>query len=232
MLLVWTVAVVTPTEARSNIHGLVLYTTNYIVGGYSKSNDHGVVQVNIDYEPVPNLYTGVWVSPVDFADRQFSRRAHVEFAPYVGWGQSRGHWRVDSTATYYLYDDRVFGRTSHYASLGVSLRYREAVTVHVAYKPDYFGRGKAAFDYRMGARTLFTDRLELTGGLGYSDVSRTLEYNYLYGDVGVSYFIGATAVGLRYTAARELHETVHTSPTRLEPNQLLSKLVLSVSYGF
>ncbi len=63
-------------------------STNYVYRGYSKSDDHPVAQLNLDYEHEKSgIFIGVWTSMVDFGEDEdeFDDPAKVEISPYIGW---------------------------------------------------------------------------------------------------------------------------------------------------
>jgi uncharacterized protein (TIGR02001 family) len=63
----------------------LIFSTNYVFRGYSKSDGHPVGRANLDYEHSSGFYLGTWVSSVDFGDDGFDDKANVEMTPYIGW---------------------------------------------------------------------------------------------------------------------------------------------------
>ncbi len=219
-------------SAKSGLSGALLYSSDYIQGGYSKSDGHGVAQANLDFEMDSGLYSGLWLSPVNLGDRAFSKSAHLESSPYIGIGRSIGYWWLNGTATVYLYDEPIFGETAHYGVLSLETRFQELFAAYIAWKPDYFGRGKPAYDYKVSGRYLITDTVELSYSLGYSDVNSTFEYNYIYHELGATAYYKTTAFSIRFHNINETDENNLLINAPFIPHAIDSKWTATLSYSF
>ncbi len=231
-LLLMLLAVAVPASARQALTGSLLYTTDYISGGYSKSDGHGAVLGNLDYRLNTSIYGGLWIATVDFDDAQFVDHARTELAPYVSYVHSFNGWRLGGSASYYLYDGRIFGRTSHYGAVHLNLMVQDYVTARIGWFPNYYRRGKPAYEYTLDGRYPITDTIELIGGVGFSDVNTTFEYNYLYSNLGFSYFYRSAAISVRYVVSNWTNERTQPPNKFFDPHSIEDKLVLSVSVGF
>lgn len=222
-----------PQCARADLSGSVLATSNYISSGYSKSDGDPAIQGNVDYEHYSGLYAGAWASSVDFSDNHHDDRSSVEVAPYLGyWFRASADWYIDTTFTRYLYDDKIFGRNSDYNYINVQVDYREMLSARVAWSDSFYNRGRSAWDYELLGRYPLTDEFEVSAGLGITDTNEVLEYNYWYGNAGITWFYQDFAVDVRYAVARQFDEKPVDHDRLITPQHVKNELVLSVSFSF
>lgn len=222
-----------PLCVHADVSGSLLATTNYISSGYSKSNGDPAIQANIDYDHHSGLYVGAWASSVDFSDNGYDDRSSIEVAPYLGfWFRASPDWSVDTTLTRYLYDGKIFGRNSDYNKLNLQVDFQETVSARVAWSDSFYNRGVSAWDYELLGRYPLTDVLEVSAGLGVNKANEVFEYNYWYGNAGVSWFYRSVAIDIRYAMARKFDE-IHVEEDQLiSPQNVENELVLSISVGF
>jgi uncharacterized protein (TIGR02001 family) len=219
--------------SHAEFGGVVLFATDYIQSGYSKSNGNPVVQVNLDYEFLSGIYLGAWLSPVDFNDSEHSDRASVELIPYIGWGQSySSDWRFDTILYQYAYDDDIFGRNSNYAQIDLQLGFRDIITARFSWSPDYYNRNEAFIEYELSARYPLSDTLEVSGGIGFSQLNTVLEYNYIISNLGASWYYQSYVLDLRLYNAHEVDEVVHDTDHLFAPKEIHTTLAFSLSYSF
>ena len=57
--------------------GSISFTTDYIDHGYSKSDGDPALLANLDYQFELMCFTGIDVATIDFGDRRFNNRSHV-----------------------------------------------------------------------------------------------------------------------------------------------------------
>jgi len=174
---------VSPAE----FHGTLSFTTDYVWRGYSKTDGGPAGQANLDYEHAAGFFSGVSVSNVDFGDNDFQDEANVEIAPYLGWTFGfADDWRLDVQWTRYFYDGDIFGHHADYNEFNLLLHYLDLFTVRTSFSEDLYDQGHASGDYELTGRYPITDMFELSTSLGYSQVKKTLEYDYLYWNVGLT----------------------------------------------
>lgn len=234
--LLWSALILSNSgESIADIHAAASVVSNYVGRGYSKSNDHFAYQANIDYENASGLYLGASASTVDFGDHGFADAADFEIMPYLGWSFSLNeNWRLDSQWTRYLYDGNIFGMPSDYNEFYLFLHYRDIISFAASFSEDYYHRGHAAGIYELTGRYPITDFLEFSGSAGYTQTRKTLDYDYLYWNAGVTCFYKMISLDLRYAdaiTAADNHGDIATY-YRNYPEVLSSTLLFSVTIGF
>jgi len=222
-----------PLRAHAELSGSLIATTNYISSGYSKSDGNPAIQANVDYEHNSGLYVGAWASSIDFSDDDHDDRSNIEVAPYLGfWFRASPDWSIDTTLTRYLYDDKIFGRNSDYNEVNLQVDFREIVSARFAWSDSLYNRGHSAWDYELLGRYPLTDVLEVSAGLGVNKANEVFEYNYRYGNAGITWFYHSLAIDIRYAMAREF-DAIHVEEDSLiSPQNVRNELVLSISVGF
>ena len=216
----------------ADLHGTLTGTTDYIGRGYTKSAGGYAIQGNLDYEHKSGVYFGASASNVNFGDRAYSDSAKVEIAPYLGYThQLSGKWRVDVQWTRYLYDGKLFGREADYNEFYLFLNYSDLFTLRAGISDSYFNQNAVTGDYEFTARYPITDYLQISSGLGYSQVEKVLEYDYLYWNAGITAYYKFIAADLRYMQSYEATIAPVTS-WRYDPEPLSPTVVFSLSVGF
>ncbi|HKY91974.1 MAG TPA: TorF family putative porin [Nevskiaceae bacterium] len=218
-----------PAGAEPGLHGLVRTTSDYLVRGYSKSDDEAAVQANLDYSRADGLYLGGWLSQVDFGG------AEVEGIAYLGVRRPLATgWWVDLSVSQYAYESTVFGRQGDYAALYASLSLRDRATVGFGFSPDPYGFGHPTGHVQVEGRHAFTDTLEASAGVGFERARAAYDYDNVYWEAGVSWFPGSCfAVDLRYHGARQVHERAHEDDPAgdIGDTAFRDRVVLSLSCG-
>ena len=221
-----------PPAGNAGLNASVLFATDYMYGGYSKSNGRAVAQLNLDYKLASGAYAGLWAAPVDFTDPD-SDSARLELTPYLGWGKRFGlDWRFDGVLSQYFYNGNLFGKDSDYYLIDMQLVFRDMVTAQLAWTDDFYNRGRAYYEYNLSFAYPVSDSLDASVGLGFSKTSNVLEYDYVLFNAGVSWYQGSFAVDFRLMNARDVDD--HSQPVSwlIHPKQIHSKWVIAVSYTF
>lgn len=222
------------STASAEFSGTLRFTTDYVARGYSKSDGQPTVQGNLDYEHDSGFFTGAWLAMVNFSDKQFTDRANLEAAPYLGWNfPLNDDWRIDTTVSRYFYDGKLFGKKSDYNELNVAINFRDLLTARIAWSENYYNRNNVALDYELTARYPLTDSLEISAGVGFTDALKALQYNYLYWNAGVSWFFKYGSMDLRYVQANEYGDVDPVLfPQHFAPQVINGEAVFSLSLGF
>ncbi len=218
----------------AEFHGIITGTTNYIGRAYTKSNNDFAIQGNLDYQHESGIYMGASASSVNFGDRHFSDSAKVEFAPYFGFTHdlTQDHdWRVDVQWTRYLYDGKIFGREADYNEFYLFLHYRDLLTLRAGISDNYYNQNAITGDYEATVRYPITDYLQISSGVGYSQVEKVLEYDYLYWNAGLTAYYKFISADLRYMQSYEATIS-ETGSWQYEPEFLHAMVVFSLSVGF
>ncbi len=61
------------------------------------------------------------------------------------------------------------------------LHYNDIFTVRASFSDDYYNQGHVSGDHELTGRYPLTYALELSTGIGYSQIEKALEYDTLYG---------------------------------------------------
>jgi uncharacterized protein (TIGR02001 family) len=236
-ILIGSLIFLTSYTSFADVHGIITGATNYVGRGYTKTQNDFAIQGNLDYQHESGVYLGTSVSNVNFGDRNFNDSSRVEFAPYLGYTYKLADdWRVDLQWTRYLYDGKIFGRQADYNEFYAFLHYRDLFTLRAAISDNFYNQNKVTSDYEFTGRYPLTEYLEISSGVGYSQVEKVLEYDYLYWNAGITGRYKFIAVDLRYMHAYEattIEGTVEdTEKWGYEPEVLHATIVFSVSVGF
>lgn len=226
-------AVWTSTVAHAQWHGSVAYATDYADRGYSKSNGGPSVQANLDYEEAGGWYGGIWVSAVDFADRRSRNRASVEWSPYVGRStQLAGDWRTELQVSGYVFDGDIYGQPADYAELYGFLHFREIATLQVAVAPQAYGRDAVTWNTQITGRYAVSDAGRVSVGLGHYWAEDVFNYDYLYWDVGGTWFHRYGGVDVRYFGTSTFEPAAGKWPVRNYHPRETGGVVLTLTIGF
>ena len=193
------------------------------------------MQASIDYEHSSGFFLGALASSVDFGDHGLTDRAHVEVVPYVGWTfPITDDWRADIQYQRYIYDGKIFNNESDYDEIYGFLHYRDMFSARVSFSPDYYNKEQPAADFGFIGRYPLTETLNLSAGIGYSLTRDVLEYDYLYWNVGVSWYHRYVALDLRYVQSAFFNEMeeLDKNPWLFEPGPLSPTIVFTVTFGF
>jgi len=224
-----------PVPANAAEYGaLVKFTNNYVYQGYSKSNGDPVLQGNIDVEYSAGIFTGFWISQVDFNYGHGNSQASVELSPYLGWGASLNNWSLDSTVAGYIYDGKVNGRAAHYGELSGRVHFRDLVTAQISISPNVYGTSNSILDYELLGRFPLNDILDVSAGIGYSNGNNRLGYDSCYYNIGATWFLRRyAAVDLRYYDQRRRGEEPQGfREAGFELPPIENHIVVSFSLGF
>jgi uncharacterized protein (TIGR02001 family) len=223
----------TATVADAQWHGSLAYTTDYPDRGYTKTNGGPSVQANLDYEHGSGWYGGIWVSSVDFADRRFRNRANVEWSPYLGRSmQLAADWRAELQASGYVFDGDFYGRSAHYAELYGFLHFREIATLQVGAAPDAYGGGEETVNVQVTGRYALSDTARISAGLGHYWAEDVFNYDYLYWNVGGTWFHRYGGLDLRYFGTTQFEPSGGTWPAPGVHPEEVEGVVLTLTIGF
>jgi uncharacterized protein (TIGR02001 family) len=118
-------------------HGELSFLSNYVYRGYSKSQDHPVVQGNLDYQDDSGWFGGLGLSQVNFD--KMSDHANVEIKPYLGWTLpfSAG-WKTELSVSGYIYDGKIIAQDADYVEFGVALHYQDWLSGKISVAPNAY----------------------------------------------------------------------------------------------
>ena len=212
-----------------DVNALLRLTSNYDYRGYTLSDNHAAFQANIDSAWSNGFFLGTWVSTADFGD------ADLALNPYVGKPFDLSpNWQIVTSVAGYLFNDKVNNVNASYAEGALRLAYRDIGSVQVNIAPDYYGTGSTVPSYEMELRYPLSEIIEVSGGLGYQASRNALNYDGVYANVGIAWFIlPYLTLDLRYHNLHEMNERPYESNATepLAAYHLDTPVVFSVSIG-
>src|SRR5947209_656539 len=114
--------------------GSLAATSDYLVRGVSRSNQHGALQADIHVASDSGFIGGVFASSVQF-DPGDTRNA--ELSAFAGFApRQSGRWRTRVLASYYAYLWNDSGSQYNYAELAVEAAFDDWLGFDVVYSPD------------------------------------------------------------------------------------------------
>ncbi|GHE86312.1 TorF family putative porin [Thalassotalea profundi] len=114
-------------------------TSDYVFRGVSQTDNSFAVQAGLNYENTNGFYAGVWASNVDFSDD-----ADAEIDYLIGFSsQFNQSVSYDISYTYITYTGYSSADNSDYGEF-IFNTYFNALTMTVAYAPDYVNSGESA----------------------------------------------------------------------------------------
>jgi uncharacterized protein (TIGR02001 family) len=178
-------------------------TSDYLVRGISRTNDHAALQLDLHFSTDSGLVTGVFASNSQVDPDQ---PRDVELDAFLGFAWSSAtDWRGLVRATYYSYPWNQGGSTYNYAELDADVIYRDALELAVTYSPDapryiaYRGFvGVTSSSVEVNLQHRLYDKLSGTAGVGYSKLEGPAGAGYEYWSAGAAYDLGRAAVTLSY----------------------------------
>jgi uncharacterized protein (TIGR02001 family) len=190
-------------HADSGWGGSLALTSDYLVRGISRSNDHAALQMDLHFATDSGLVTGLFVSNTRIDPDQ---PRDVELDGFVGFVWSAAtDWRGVVRATYYSYPWNRAGSTYNYGEFEVNVVYRDSLELTVTYSPDaprylpYRGFvGVSLSAVELNLQHPIYKNLSGIAGVGYSYIVGPTGGGYEYGSAGVVYDFHQVAVTVSY----------------------------------
>ncbi len=227
-------------------------TTNYVIRGYTRSNEQPAAQLNLDLGHSSGFFFGSWISSVAFSEEDaesgpgsnmssmgsemqetVDNPAHIEFQPYAGFNAAlTRNWRAELISTGYIYNGTVMGGNYDYAEIYSRLLYKDIVSMRLGIAPNSYGYDLTNVNFDAQVRYPLTDVIEFSAGLGYDHYSIVSEYSIIHWNAGVQWNIGNhVALELRYFGRHTMVNT-HGDDMLHAPPALGFPIVFAVSVGF
>lgn len=189
-----------------NFGGQLTLTTDYVFRGVSYSDEKPALQAGFEFTHDSGFFTGIWGSNVDFPDdanREVPGPREIDI--YLGIDRELGReWSGIATLIRYEYPGSDSDLDFSYTETIVGLRYREQIAAFVAYTDSAFGSDEPSLTYELSALYPAPFYLDLSVGLGYSDLDNALGYNYGFWKLGVSRTLSRFTVGLSYFGTEDV----------------------------
>ena len=207
-------------------------SSSYPYRGYSKSDNGPSARANLDYSHASGWFAGAWVARVDFGDQGYPDRSNVEFYPYLGFGfKLSERFRLELAAARYLFDGRIFGKSSDYNEYRAELHCSDWLTAKLEFADNGYQRGGAIVNGELSGRYPVTANLSASAGIAYNYVNVDLAESALYWNLGLTWYFPYAALDLRYVDAAELPtpDGKHDGPSLPDLKQ---NFMLTLSAGF
>lgn len=164
-------------------------TSDYLVRGISRSNQHAALQADIHVVSEGGFIGGLFASSVQF-DADDTRNAEV--SAFAGFSPPQaGLWRTRVLANYYAYFWNDSGSQYNYAELAFEAAYDNWLDFDVIYSPDaprylkFQGLAPVrSTSAEVNLRTSSYRHFAAAGGAGYSDLGGPGGLGYAYWSVG------------------------------------------------
>lgn len=215
--------------AAVDTSALLRLTSNYEYRGYTLSDNRAALQANFDLAWSNGFFIGTWVSTADFGG------ADLAANPYLGIPLDlSADWQLVTSLAGYFFDDKVNNVNANYGEGAARLAYRDIGSLQVSIAPDYYGTGEAVPSCEVELRYPLSDTIEVSGGLGYQASRAALNYDNIYSNFGISWFLlPRLTLDLRYHDLHEMNERPHDDPAAepLSAYHLDTPVIFSVSIG-
>jgi len=166
----------------------VTLTSDFLFRGVSQTQENPAIQGGIDFQHKSGLFAAVWGSNVDFPNNaQRERRRDLEVDYFLGYGRDLSQaWSGYASLVRYDYPGSDPAFSYAYNELNLALQFRDRLAWSVAYSDDAFGHGQTAISYEVVARFPLPAAMDLSAGVGRSDVENLYGESYTYWNLGVS----------------------------------------------
>ena len=159
-----------PSYLPGTFTGNVALTSDYVFRGLSQTWNGPAIQGGMDWDTGTGFHFGFWGSSLNFKD---GGQASVETDLYGGYAGKIDNFTYDAGFIYYWYPGALgslnYDLWEVYGKAGYDFG-PAAVSAGVNYSPDNFGATGTAVYYNVGLAIPVTDKLSVTGALGYWDL--------------------------------------------------------------
>jgi uncharacterized protein (TIGR02001 family) len=190
-------------EGADQWGGSLGITSDYIVRGISRSDDHAALQFDLHYLNDSGFVAGLFASSAQI-DPDAPR--DVELDAFVGFSWAAGEeWRGRILASHYAYPWNQAGTGYDYDELDIDAAFQDWLHVNLVYSPDapLFVRSRGLIGVASTAAEVNLQRpllrkLSATAGLGYANYDGPDHAGYAYGSVGAAYDLAPFFLTLSY----------------------------------
>lgn len=155
--------------------GRVTFASDYIVRGFSLSNEGPAVQGSLDWESGTGIYAGIFGSSVEFGN---DASAEIDFLAGYRGTADRLHYEIG--AAYYWFPETIVPDQSFWdvhTDVGYDFGFGD-VTLGIAYTTDDYGPLRKDATFYSGARIAVPigEQLRLSAGVGHSWAEQRANY--------------------------------------------------------
>lgn len=186
--------------------GSVDLTSDYLVRGISRSDDHPAVQLDLHYVSASGFVAGGFGSSTQIDP---GARRDAELSAFLGYVWSHGNeWQGKILVADYSYPWNQAGSLYNYDEIDLQVSYQQLTQLALAIYPDvrrYSYGGHIAHvtaeSAELKLQRPLIGRLSATAGVGYYEFGGADRAGYAYGSVGAAYDWPPLSVGLSYVGA-------------------------------
>jgi uncharacterized protein (TIGR02001 family) len=201
-------------SAENSWGGSIGLTSDYLVRGVSRSDDHAAAQADLHFVRSSGILGGLFASSVEIGPGE---TRNAEISAFLGFAWDTGKdWHNKIVASHYSYPWNHAGSHYDYDEMAADAAYQDWLDLSVVYSPNapryvpqYGLIGVNSVSAEINLQTPSRHRLAATGGLGYSHLGGPDARGYPYWSVGGAYEIARASISLSYVgtteAARELY---------------------------
>jgi uncharacterized protein (TIGR02001 family) len=206
-LLCMTCAIVAPRCLGADLWaGSVTLTSDYLVRGISRSDDHAALQLDLHYIDGSGIVAGIFASNTQI-DPDGPRDA--ELNAYLGFAWTAGSdWRGKVLAGYYAYPWNTEGSEYNYGELDLDVTYREWLGISVGYLPSVLRFLPYGAEERVHAESVelnlqraLLGKLSGTAGIGYYETAGPGPSGYTYWSAGLAWDLAPVTLAVSYVDA-------------------------------
>lgn len=183
--------------------GSVGVTSDYLVRGISRSNDHGALQLDLHYADASGFVAGVFASNTQINPHSPD---DAEIDAFLGFAWTKGNdWQGRVLLSHYAYPWNRAGAAYNYDELAVEVSYRGWLNVDAIYSPnapivspygDLIGVASESAEVNLQHRVL--GKLSATAGVGYTHYAGQDPTGYGYWSIGAAYDLAPVSLVLSY----------------------------------
>jgi uncharacterized protein (TIGR02001 family) len=181
-------------------------TTDYLVRGISRSDDHSALQLDLHYLDTSGFVADFFTSSTQF-EPNASRDA--ELSAYLGYVWAEGpDWQGKILIGDYSYPWNQAGSFYNYNEIALEAGYRDWLRIDIAFSPDtrryYYDRGTVRVQAEWAELNLqhsLIGKLSATAGIGYYEMDGAQATGYGYWSIGAAYDLAPVSLAVSFVGA-------------------------------
>ena len=182
-------------------------TSDYLVRGISRSDDHSALQLDLHYLDPSGFVADFFASNTQFAPNTAQDAELSAFLGYV-WAQGRD-WQGKILVGNYSYPWNPAGSFYNYDEIAVEAAYRDWLRVNIGYSPDtrryYYDRGTVVRGQaewgELNLQHPLIGKLSATAGIGYYELDGAQATGYGYWSIGAAYDVAPVTFAVSFVGA-------------------------------
>lgn len=192
-----------PCAATGDWGGSVGVTSDYIVRGISRSDDHAALQLDVHYLNTSGFLAGLFASNTQIDPDQ---PTDVELDAFLGFAWTvGGDWRGKILASHYAYPLNRYASAYNYDELDFDWAFQDWLDASISYSPDaprylpYRGLiGVTSESGEVNLQRSVLRKLSATAGVGYAHYAGPDPAGYAYWSFGAAYDLAPVSLVLSY----------------------------------